>query len=52
VSVPGQAGTSGAVLQLKINLIGVSKPPVWRRLLVPATMRLDSLHNVIQAAMG
>jgi hypothetical protein len=47
VSAPGEA-----VLQLKVTLIGASKPPVWRRLLVPATMRLDRLHNVIQAAMG
>jgi pRiA4b ORF-3-like protein len=43
---------SESILQLKISLVGVSKPPVWRRLLVPATMRLDRLHDVIQAAMG
>jgi hypothetical protein len=41
-----------SVLQVKISLLGISKPPVWRRLLVPATIRLDRLHNVIQAAMG
>jgi hypothetical protein len=52
VSAPGEAGNGKAVLQLKISLIGISKPPVWRRLLVPATIRLDGLHNVIQAAMG
>ncbi len=40
------------VFQLKIRLLGVSKPPVWRRLLVPGDMRLDRLHEVIQAAMG
>ena len=40
------------VLQLKISLVGVSKPPVWRRVLVPPTMRLDRLHDVIQAVMG
>jgi hypothetical protein len=40
------------VLQVKISLLGTSKPPVWRRLLVPATIRLDRLHDVIQAAMG
>lgn len=40
------------VLQLKISLVGVSKPPVWRRVLVPATMRLDRLHDLIQAVMG
>ncbi len=41
-----------SVLQVKISLLGTSKPPVWRRLLVPATIRLDRLHDVIQAAMG
>jgi hypothetical protein len=37
---------------LKLSLRGVSKPPVWRRLLVPAEMRLDRLHDVIQTAMA
>lgn len=45
-----RAGT--AALQLKLSLRGVSKPPVWRRLLVPADMRLSQLHRVIQTAMG
>jgi Plasmid pRiA4b ORF-3-like protein len=38
--------------QLKITLRGVSKPPVWRRVLVPAGLSLDSLHEVIKRAMG
>jgi len=38
--------------QIKVSLVGVSKPPVWRRLLVPATIRLDRLHAAIQTAMG
>jgi hypothetical protein len=42
----------GSALQLKLSLRGVSKPPVWRRLLVPADMRLDRLHDVIQTSMG
>ena len=46
------ANESGSVLQLKLSLRGVSKPPVWRRLLVPADLRLDRLHDVIQTAMG
>lgn len=46
------ASQGEAVLQLKVSLVGASKPPVWRRLLVPATMRLDRLHDAIQAAMG
>jgi hypothetical protein len=44
--------TGRPILQLKISLVGVSNPPVWRRVLVPATMRLNGLHDVIQAAMG
>jgi hypothetical protein len=40
------------VLQIKVSLLGASKPPIWRRLLVPASMRLNRLHDVIQAAMG
>ncbi len=44
--------TKRAILRIKISLIGVSKPPVWRRLLVPADIRLDRFHEVIQAAMG
>ena len=40
------------VLQLKVSLVDASDPPVWRRLLAPASMRLDRLHDVIQAAMG
>jgi hypothetical protein len=40
------------VLQLRVTLAGVADPPVWRRLLVPAVIRLDRLHQVIQAAMG
>ena len=37
--------------QLKIQLMH-SKPPIWRRVLVPATMKLSRLHDVIQIAMG
>jgi hypothetical protein len=39
-------------MQLKLSLRGVSKPPVWRRLIVPADLRLDRLHDVIQTSMG
>jgi hypothetical protein len=37
--------------QLKITLRR-SKPPIWRRLVVRADMRLDRLHTVIQIVMG
>jgi hypothetical protein len=39
-------------MQLKLSLRGVFKPPVWRRLVVPADILLDRLHEVIQASMG
>jgi hypothetical protein len=42
----------GDVCQLKITLRGVSKPPVWRRVAVPAGLTLDSFHGVILQAMG
>jgi Plasmid pRiA4b ORF-3-like protein len=40
------------IFQVKIRLLGVSKPPVWRRLLVPHGIQLDHLHEVVQLAMG
>jgi len=42
---------SKAPLSLKVTLYG-TKPPVWRRLLVPGEMTLGDLHQAIQAAMG
>ncbi len=50
--VIGEPEPGDAILQIKMTLLGVSKPPVWRRLLVPADIRLDRLHEAIQAAMG
>ena len=47
-SRPGAAarrGRDGA------ELLGV-RPPVWRRLLVPATGTLRELHGVVQVAFG
>ncbi len=38
-------------LQLKVSLDG-SKPPIWRRLLIPDSFTFVELHAVIQAAMG
>jgi hypothetical protein len=50
---PASAGTRrGGVHQLKISLRGVSKPPVWRRVAVPADITLAELHEVILGAMG
>jgi len=43
---PGQP-----VVECTIELREV-EPRVWRRLLVPASVRLDKLHRMFQAAMG
>ena len=48
----GRETANGSAMRLKLSLRGVSRPPVWRRLLVPADMRRDRLHDVIQASMG
>ena len=42
---------SSQVYQLKITLLG-SKPSIWRRLLVPGTMSLETLSYVLLAVMG
>ncbi|WP_426226085.1 plasmid pRiA4b ORF-3 family protein [Pseudarthrobacter sp. DSP2-3-2b1] len=43
----GPRPAEGSILQLKIAL-KESKPPIWRRVLVPAGMPLPLLHQVIQ----
>ena len=40
------------MLQLKIQLRNVTKPPVWRRLQIPSDITFLELHYVIQAAFG
>lgn len=44
--------TTGGVprYQLKITLLD-SQPAIWRRIVVPASFRLDQLHQVIQEVM-
>jgi hypothetical protein len=42
---------SSEVFTLKVTLKGV-QPPVWRRLLVPATCTLAKLHKAIQSSFG
>jgi hypothetical protein len=39
------------IYQLKVTLLG-TKPPIWRRLLVPADLILANLHGILQTAMG
>ena len=45
-------GPGTLVYQVKITLRDVSKPPVWRRVLVRAGITLRDVHEVIQQAMG
>jgi len=46
-------GTSASdVLRVRVTLQESAYPVVWRRLLVPADIRLDRLHQVLGAAMG
>jgi hypothetical protein len=45
-------GPSEVIVQIKIKLLGVTKPPVWRRLQLLADTRLDHLHDFIIAAFG
>lgn len=51
-SLDGVTNASGAqAWQLKIGLSG-STPPIWRRVLVPSSIRLNELHGVIQLSFG
>jgi hypothetical protein len=40
-----------SVFQIKVSLAHI-RPPIWRRLLVPADIPQSRLHHVIQTAMG
>jgi hypothetical protein len=39
------------IYQIKVTLLG-TEPPIWRRLLVPADLTLEQLHQVLQIAIG
>jgi hypothetical protein len=41
---------SQEIYQIKVTLLGTD-PPIWRRLLVPAELTLEQLHDVLQLAM-
>lgn len=43
--------TSGPIFRLKVTLRG-SRPPIWRRFLVPGGITLNRLHDSLQAVMG
>ncbi|MGH6887163.1 MAG: plasmid pRiA4b ORF-3 family protein, partial [Geminicoccales bacterium] len=40
------------IVQIKVKLLGATKPPVWRQLQLPVDTRLDQLHEILQAALG
>lgn len=48
---PPKKPTAAGVLSLKVTLRN-TKPPIWRRILMPGSMTLADLHRAIQAAMG
>jgi hypothetical protein len=47
-----QAIEPDEILQLKVTLKRISKPPVWRRVQVRADSTFATLHQIIQAAFG
>ena len=38
--------------QFKIQLQGITKPPVWRRVVIPSEITFSMFHTIIQVAMG
>lgn len=40
-----------ATLTLRVDLVD-AKPPIWRRVEVPSTLRLDQVHDLVQALFG
>ena len=50
--VRGMAQPGDPVLQMRVTLVDVDSPPVWRQVVIPADYTLDRAHGVIQAAMG
>jgi Plasmid pRiA4b ORF-3-like protein len=50
-TIEPKTSAAKSVVSLKVTLRG-TKPPVWRRLLVPGALTLGDLHHAIQAAMG
>jgi Plasmid pRiA4b ORF-3-like protein len=40
------------IVQIRIELLGLTKAPVWRRVQLRADTRLDQLHEILQATLG
>ncbi len=47
----GAAVALREIYQIKVSLMDID-PPVWRRILVPGSIRLDAFHTVLQIVMG
>lgn len=45
------ADSENSVYQIKVTLEGI-RPAIWRRLLVPVSITLESLHDALQVAFG
>ena len=50
-AIKGKQDCDDAVYQVKVKLYG-SKPAIMRHLLIPNTLSLTKLHNILQVAMG
>src|SRR6266567_2197166 len=46
-----RAQTRVEVYAIKVTLLG-TRPPVWRRILVPREITLRNLHRTLQTVMG
>ncbi len=46
-----RAQTRVEVYAIKVTLVG-TRPPVWRRILVPRDITLRNLHRTLQTVMG
>src|SRR5262249_20826704 len=46
-----RAPGTGPIFRLRVDIKG-ARPPIWRRLEVPADITLARLHNVLQTAFG
>src|SRR5437870_8475374 len=46
-----RAQTRVEVYAIKVTLLG-TRPPVWRRILVPRDITLRNLHRTLQTVMG
>ena len=51
MGTPAAAKSLRSIYQLKITLKNI-RPPIWRKLLVASTTKLDDIHLILQIVMG